>query len=71
MSCNCLLGYSLSGFINIHLKRSFVSKLLSKLLVNGVTPPPLTSRKRVWQLQLSCPLDRLRKGAGLKRRSCY
>ncbi|TWW75273.1 arginine--tRNA ligase, cytoplasmic [Takifugu flavidus] len=35
------------GFINIHLKRAFVSKLLSKLLINGVTPPPLTSRKRV------------------------
>lgn len=36
-----------SGFINIHLKRPFVSKLLSKLLVNGVQPPPLDSRKRV------------------------
>ncbi|XP_003970893.1 arginine--tRNA ligase, cytoplasmic [Takifugu rubripes] len=35
------------GFINIHLKRAFVSKLLSKLLIKGVTPPPLTSRKRV------------------------
>ncbi|CAF89939.1 unnamed protein product, partial [Tetraodon nigroviridis] len=35
------------GFINIHLKRSFVSKLLSKLLINGVKPPPLASRKRV------------------------
>uniref|UniRef100_G3QCA1 Arginine--tRNA ligase, cytoplasmic n=1 Tax=Gasterosteus aculeatus aculeatus TaxID=481459 RepID=G3QCA1_GASAC len=35
------------GFINIHLKRPFVSKLLSKLLVNGVQPPPLDSRKRV------------------------
>lgn len=38
---------SLPGFINIHLKRSFVSKLLSKLLINGVKPPPLASRKRV------------------------
>ncbi|XP_077403713.1 arginine--tRNA ligase, cytoplasmic [Vanacampus margaritifer] len=35
------------GFINIHLKRSFVSRLLSNLLVNGVQPPPLASRKRV------------------------
>nr|XP_061801768.1 arginine--tRNA ligase, cytoplasmic-like [Nerophis lumbriciformis] len=35
------------GFINIHLKRSFVSKLLSNLLVNGVQPPPLAQRKRV------------------------
>uniref|UniRef100_A0A667Z2E1 Arginine--tRNA ligase, cytoplasmic n=1 Tax=Myripristis murdjan TaxID=586833 RepID=A0A667Z2E1_9TELE len=36
-----------SGFINIHLKRTFVSKLLSNLLVNGVQPPPLASRKKV------------------------
>uniref|UniRef100_A0A3Q2YS49 Arginine--tRNA ligase, cytoplasmic n=1 Tax=Hippocampus comes TaxID=109280 RepID=A0A3Q2YS49_HIPCM len=35
------------GFINIHLKRSFVSRLLSNLLVNGVQPPPLASKKRV------------------------
>ncbi|XP_077597016.1 arginine--tRNA ligase, cytoplasmic [Stigmatopora nigra] len=35
------------GFINIHLKKSFVSKLLSNLLVNGVQPPPLAYRKRV------------------------
>ncbi|TNN64640.1 Arginine--tRNA ligase, cytoplasmic [Liparis tanakae] len=35
------------GFINIQLKRPFVSKLLSKLLVNGVQPPPLEARKRV------------------------
>uniref|UniRef100_A0A8C2ZGM7 Arginine--tRNA ligase, cytoplasmic n=1 Tax=Cyclopterus lumpus TaxID=8103 RepID=A0A8C2ZGM7_CYCLU len=35
------------GFINIQLKRPFVSKLLSKLLINGVQPPPLDSRKRV------------------------
>ncbi|KAM6907260.1 arginine--tRNA ligase, cytoplasmic [Xenentodon cancila] len=35
------------GFINIHLKRMFVSKLLSNLLVNGVQPPPLASRKKV------------------------
>uniref|UniRef100_A0A3Q3WZP7 Arginine--tRNA ligase, cytoplasmic n=1 Tax=Mola mola TaxID=94237 RepID=A0A3Q3WZP7_MOLML len=35
------------GFINIRLKRSFVSKLLSNLLVNGVKPPPLAYRKRV------------------------
>ncbi|XP_030010654.1 arginine--tRNA ligase, cytoplasmic [Sphaeramia orbicularis] len=35
------------GFINIHLKRTFVSQLLSNLLVNGVVPPPLASRKKV------------------------
>ncbi|KAG7217170.1 hypothetical protein INR49_027711 [Caranx melampygus] len=35
------------GFINIHLKRTFVSKLLSNLLVNGVQPPPLPSKKKV------------------------
>ena len=36
-----------SGFINIHLKRTFVSKLLTNLLVNGVQPPTLASRKKV------------------------
>ncbi|XP_072230632.1 arginine--tRNA ligase, cytoplasmic isoform X2 [Leuresthes tenuis] len=35
------------GFINIHLKRPFVSRLLSNLLMNGVQPPPLASRKKV------------------------
>nr|XP_046265712.1 arginine--tRNA ligase, cytoplasmic [Scatophagus argus] len=35
------------GFINIHLKRSFVSKLLSNLLINGVKLPPLSSRTKV------------------------
>lgn len=35
------------GFINVHLKRAFVSQLLSRLLVNGVQPPPLAKRKRV------------------------
>lgn len=35
------------GFINIHLKRTFVSKLLSSLLMNGVQPPPLSYRKKV------------------------
>ncbi|XP_069001381.1 arginine--tRNA ligase, cytoplasmic-like, partial [Embiotoca jacksoni] len=35
------------GFINIHLKRPFVSKLLSNLLINGVQPMPLASRKKV------------------------
>ncbi|TDH05253.1 hypothetical protein EPR50_G00141690, partial [Perca flavescens] len=35
------------GFINIHLKRTIVSKLLSNLLINGVQPPPLASPKRV------------------------
>ncbi|XP_073335980.1 arginine--tRNA ligase, cytoplasmic [Pagrus major] len=35
------------GFINVHLKRQIVSKLLSNLLINGVKPPPLASKKRV------------------------
>ncbi|XP_053297160.1 arginine--tRNA ligase, cytoplasmic [Pleuronectes platessa] len=35
------------GFINVHLKRTFVSKLLSNLLLNGVQPPPLASKKKV------------------------
>uniref|UniRef100_A0A1A7Z4U5 Arginine--tRNA ligase, cytoplasmic n=1 Tax=Iconisemion striatum TaxID=60296 RepID=A0A1A7Z4U5_9TELE len=35
------------GFINVHLKKTFVSKLLTNLLVNGVQPPPLISRKKV------------------------
>ncbi|XP_055798211.1 arginine--tRNA ligase, cytoplasmic-like isoform X2 [Salvelinus fontinalis] len=35
------------GFINVHLKRSFVSKLLTNLLLSGVQPPPLESKKKV------------------------
>lgn len=35
------------GFINVHLKRMFVSKLLSNLLVNGVKPPSLKKKKKV------------------------
>ncbi|XP_051955371.1 arginine--tRNA ligase, cytoplasmic [Xyrauchen texanus] len=35
------------GFINIHLKRMFVSKLLTNLLVHGVQPPPLEKKKKV------------------------
>ncbi|XP_051537235.1 arginine--tRNA ligase, cytoplasmic [Myxocyprinus asiaticus] len=35
------------GFINVHLKRMFVSKLLTNLLVNGVQPPPLEKKKKV------------------------
>lgn len=35
------------GFINVHLKRPFVSQLLSNLLMNGVQPPPLPKKKRV------------------------
>lgn len=35
------------GFINVHLKRNFVSKLLSNVLVNGVQPPPLEKKKKV------------------------
>ncbi|MED6278733.1 Arginine--tRNA ligase, cytoplasmic, partial [Characodon lateralis] len=34
------------GFINVHLKKMFVSKLLTNLLLNGVQPPPLASRKK-------------------------
>ncbi|KAM6985842.1 arginine--tRNA ligase, cytoplasmic [Aplochiton taeniatus] len=35
------------GFINVHLRRSYVSKLLTNLLLNGVQPPPLAARKKV------------------------
>ncbi|KAL6470356.1 hypothetical protein MHYP_G00214750, partial [Metynnis hypsauchen] len=35
------------GFINVHLKKTFVSKLLTNLLVNGVQPPPLDRKKKV------------------------
>ncbi|XP_065143398.1 arginine--tRNA ligase, cytoplasmic [Paramisgurnus dabryanus] len=35
------------GFINVHLKKMYVSKLLSNLLVNGVQPPPLPTKKKV------------------------
>ncbi|MBN3320632.1 SYRC protein, partial [Atractosteus spatula] len=35
------------GFINVHLKKNFVSKLLSDLLVNGVQPPSIEARKKV------------------------
>lgn len=35
------------GFINVHLERNFVSKLLSNVLVNGVQPPPLQKKKKV------------------------
>ncbi|KAM9450505.1 arginine--tRNA ligase, cytoplasmic [Clarias gariepinus] len=35
------------GFINIHLKKSFVSKLLTNLLLSGVQPPALDKKKRV------------------------
>ncbi|KAM9333168.1 arginine--tRNA ligase, cytoplasmic isoform 2-T2 [Pholidichthys leucotaenia] len=35
------------GFINVHLKKTFISKLLSNLLINGVQPPPLASSKKV------------------------
>lgn len=36
-----------SGFINIHLKKTFASKLLSNLLKSGVQPPPLAAKKKV------------------------
>ncbi|XP_072517868.1 arginine--tRNA ligase, cytoplasmic [Salminus brasiliensis] len=35
------------GFINVHLKKAFVSKLLTGLLLNGVQPPPLDRKKKV------------------------
>lgn len=35
------------GFINVHLKKQFVSKLLNNLLMNGVQPPSLASKKKV------------------------
>ncbi|XP_003215170.1 arginine--tRNA ligase, cytoplasmic isoform X2 [Anolis carolinensis] len=35
------------GFINVHLKKDFVSRQLSSLLVNGVQPPAIGERKRV------------------------
>ncbi|MCI4386309.1 hypothetical protein PGIGA_G00060930 [Pangasianodon gigas] len=35
------------GFINIHLKKSFVSKLLTNLLLSGVQPPALDKKKKV------------------------
>uniref|UniRef100_A0A3Q4MUE2 Arginine--tRNA ligase, cytoplasmic n=1 Tax=Neolamprologus brichardi TaxID=32507 RepID=A0A3Q4MUE2_NEOBR len=33
-------------FINIYLQKTFVSKQLSNLLINGVQPPPLPSKKK-------------------------
>ncbi|XP_068133516.1 arginine--tRNA ligase, cytoplasmic [Hyperolius riggenbachi] len=35
------------GFINIHLRKAFVSEQLSKLLVNGVLPPIIVEKKKV------------------------
>ncbi|MEE6478811.1 hypothetical protein FKM82_012019 [Ascaphus truei] len=35
------------GFINVHVRKDFVSKQLSKLLVNGVQPPDIGERKKV------------------------
>ncbi|KAM5171266.1 arginine--tRNA ligase, cytoplasmic [Mantella aurantiaca] len=35
------------GFINVHLRKDFVSKQLSKLLVNGVQPPVIGEKKKV------------------------
>ncbi|XP_063784302.1 arginine--tRNA ligase, cytoplasmic isoform X2 [Pseudophryne corroboree] len=35
------------GFINVHLRKDFISKQLSKLLVNGVQPPVIGERKKV------------------------
>ncbi|XP_060693315.1 arginine--tRNA ligase, cytoplasmic isoform X2 [Hemiscyllium ocellatum] len=35
------------GFVNIHLNKEFISKLLTDLLVNGVRPPPVGPKKKV------------------------
>ena len=35
------------GFINISLKPSYVSQMVSKLLVGGVKPPPISQVRRV------------------------
>ncbi|KAK2524949.1 hypothetical protein Q9233_009268 [Columba guinea] len=35
------------GFINVHLRKDFVSKQLRSLLINGVQPPALGKRKKV------------------------
>ena len=35
------------GFINISLKSSYVSKLVSKILVSGVQPPAIARKRRV------------------------
>ncbi|XP_069826779.1 arginine--tRNA ligase, cytoplasmic isoform X2 [Dendropsophus ebraccatus] len=35
------------GFINVHMQKSFISKQLTKLLVNGVQPPVIGEKKRV------------------------
>ncbi|KAM3925804.1 arginine--tRNA ligase, cytoplasmic [Leptodactylus fuscus] len=35
------------GFINVHIQKNFVSKQLTKLLVNGVQPPVIGEKKRV------------------------
>ncbi|KAJ7401542.1 Arginine--tRNA ligase, cytoplasmic [Pitangus sulphuratus] len=35
------------GFINVHLRKDFVSKQLSSLLMNGVQPPAIGKRKKV------------------------
>lgn len=35
------------GFINVHLKKTYVSKLLTNVLLNGVQPPTLDKKKRV------------------------
>ncbi|KAG7263462.1 hypothetical protein CRUP_038587 [Coryphaenoides rupestris] len=40
------------GFINIHLKKPFVSELLRNLLLNGVQPPLLATRKKVEEQQV-------------------
>ncbi|KAH0629676.1 hypothetical protein JD844_011931 [Phrynosoma platyrhinos] len=48
-SYSCLLCLS-EGFINVHLKKDFVSRQLSSMLVNGVQPPAIGERKKVCEL---------------------
>lgn len=50
-----LLVFSCKGFINVHLRKDFVSKQLSSLLINGVQPPAIGKRKKVQQYAHSHP----------------
>lgn len=43
---------TLSGFINVHLRKDFVSEQLTSLLINGVQLPILGERKKVCMLIL-------------------
>lgn len=41
-------SYHSLGFINVHLRKDFVSQQLTNLLVNGVQLPPLGENKKVY-----------------------